>query len=216
MLNLKIDHLILGISDLTEGMEAFEKMSGLKVAYGGKHPFGTHNALCSLGNDVYLELIAPQNPDSPPDSIFSPGKGVGNLRCFGWAIRTDNIEELSRQLTQNRIAHSAIGKGSRIAPDGSILHWKTLFLVQEDKSILNPFYIEWEDMAMHPSRHTPGGCFLDGFAMDFSTGHPLGDVYFPEDECIARFPATAATHGFFRKLELNTPRGLVTFGTTSG
>ena len=51
----QVDHILLGIDDLDRGMEQFEKLTGVRPVYGGKHPRGTHNALVSLGNGTYLE-----------------------------------------------------------------------------------------------------------------------------------------------------------------
>jgi hypothetical protein len=53
-----IDHILLGIDDLDRGMDLFEQRSGVRPVQGGKHPGGTHNALVSLGDGTYLEIIA--------------------------------------------------------------------------------------------------------------------------------------------------------------
>lgn len=57
---LHLDHILYAVPNLQKGVEDFEKLTGVRPAYGGKHPnLGTHNALVSLGKDIYLELIAP-------------------------------------------------------------------------------------------------------------------------------------------------------------
>ena len=58
-----IDHIVIGIHDLEKGIASIEDLTGVKPVYGGAHPsLGTHNALISLGNRTYLEILAP-NPD---------------------------------------------------------------------------------------------------------------------------------------------------------
>ena len=62
-----LDHLILGINDLQHGIAVFNRLTGVTPRPGGEHPGrGTHNALVSLGDGRYLEIVAPisTHPDS--------------------------------------------------------------------------------------------------------------------------------------------------------
>jgi len=55
----KIDHIVLAVPNLEEGILWLEKKLGVRPAYGGQHlTEGTHNALLNLGNNCYLELLA--------------------------------------------------------------------------------------------------------------------------------------------------------------
>ena len=81
----QIDHVILGIDDLDRGVKAFEAASGVKPVYGGKHPGGTHNALVSLGDGIYLEILAVQK------GVTVQGDSAGlkemkTLTPIGWAV----------------------------------------------------------------------------------------------------------------------------------
>jgi len=55
-----LDHILLGSSDLDEGIAFVKKHTGVTAAFGGVHPGrGSRNALLSLGEKHYLEIIAP-------------------------------------------------------------------------------------------------------------------------------------------------------------
>src|SRR5258708_16944565 len=55
-----LDHILLGSADLHGGIAFVEQHTGVRATVWGLHPRrGTHNALLSLGQPRYLEIIAP-------------------------------------------------------------------------------------------------------------------------------------------------------------
>jgi hypothetical protein len=65
-----LDHVMLGCNDLDRGIASVEQHTGVRAAFGGVHPDrGTANALLSLGERHYLEIIAPD----PKAANIEPG-----------------------------------------------------------------------------------------------------------------------------------------------
>ena len=157
-----LDHILLGCSDLERGIAFVEERTGVRAAFGGVHPGrGTQNALLSLGERHYLEIIAPD----PKQAGSTPMRDLRDLtepRLIGWAAHPGNIKLLAAKLVRSGIVAEGPTPGSRKRPDGSTLHWETLTL-QDDARGLLPFFIEWSADSMHPSVDSPKGCQLADF-----------------------------------------------------
>jgi Glyoxalase-like domain len=161
-----LDHILLGCSDLDSGIAFVEKRLGVRAEFGGVHPGrGTRNALLSLGERRYLEIIA---PDPEQASSGNANDLQGHLRTLeaprliGWAAHPPDIQALATRLAQARIAIEGPTAGSRKRPDGRILHWTTLTL-RDNAAGLLPFFIEWSAGSLHPSSDAPAGCSLVRF-----------------------------------------------------
>ena len=90
-----IDHLVYTAPTLDEGIDAIEKILGVRAIIGGKHAqYGTHNALLSLGDSIYLEIIAPDpNLESPMDGRLLEDSYSKKPKLTTWVLREDNIGE---------------------------------------------------------------------------------------------------------------------------
>jgi hypothetical protein len=163
-----LDHVLLGCDDLDRGIDLVEQHTGVRAALGGVHPGrGTRNALLSLGERRYLEIIAP-DPKQERAEQFAQ-KQVAHLKqltcphLIGWAVHPGDLEKFAARLHEANIPFDGPRAGSRQRPDGKVLQWKTLNL-KDDRDGLLPFFIEWSSDSLHPSEDAPKGCRLTHFA----------------------------------------------------
>jgi Glyoxalase-like domain len=160
-----LDHVLLGCNDLQRGIDFVEQRTGVRAAFGGVHPGrGTRNALLSLGERHYLEIIAPDAQQSST-ALVKEDRDLRKLtepRLVGWAAHPGDIQALAAKLAQVGLVAEGPTPGSRKRPDGRVLHWRTLTL-SDNPSWLLPFFIEWSADSLHPSADAPEGCRLIRF-----------------------------------------------------
>jgi hypothetical protein len=159
-----LDHILLGCSDLTRGIDFVAQHTGVRAAFGGVHPGrGTRNALLSLGEKHYLEIIALDPLQSGAPDHYGLAK-LPEPRLVGWAAHPGNLNSFATRLRDADIAFDGPNPGSRKRPDGRLLQWKTLNL-KDDRDGLLPFFIEWSADTVHPSVDAPPGCKIDHFSL---------------------------------------------------
>jgi hypothetical protein len=208
-----IDHVILGIGDLEQGIRAFTMATGVAPQRGGEHPGrGTANALVSLGAGRYLEIIAPAGSGSGKGQApVAPGGGTGlgtlqALTPVGWAIGTSDLDGLMARLATSGFELTGPMPGSRRRPDGLLLKWRTAQL-GEPGIPLAPFFIEWSPETPHPSTTSPSGCELVGIELDAPAPEKLDQLL--RAAGVATRPKPASEPRMV--LILDCPRGRVTF-----
>jgi hypothetical protein len=167
-----LDHILLGCNDLDRGIAFVEQHVGVRAAFGGVHPgCGTQNALLSLGERRYLEIIAP-DPKQTNVQQFAVIKELTTPRLIGLAVHPGDIGAFGKKLRDAGVVIEGPRPGSRARPDGRVLHWKSLGLA-DDRHGLLPFFIEWSADSLHPSADAPAGCRLERFAV---AGPDLDDL----------------------------------------
>ncbi len=164
-----LDHILLGCADLDSGIAFVEQRTGVRAQFGGVHPGrGTRNALLSLGNLHYLEIIAPDPKQTDIQQWAVPRvnalKLLASPRLIGWAVHPADIDALAAKLRDQAIGAQPLFAGQRKRDDLSVLHWKALSLNDDQHGIL-PFFIQWSADSTHPSVDAPAGCRLERFTV---------------------------------------------------
>jgi Glyoxalase-like domain len=162
-----LDHVLLGSSDLESGISFIEKHTGVRAQFGGVHPGrGTQNALLSLGDRRYLEIIAP-DPAQPgvKNLIAANLHSLTEPRLIGWAAHPGSVTTFAEKLRAAGVGFEGPTPGSRQRPDGKLLKWQIVSLADTASGIL-PFFIEWSQDSVHPSVDAPKGCSLLSFAAE--------------------------------------------------
>lgn len=157
-----LDHFILGCNDLDHGIAFVEQRTGVRAAFGGVHPGrGTRNALLSLGERRYLEIMAPDAAQQVTPQIPKL-RELAEPRIVGWAAHPGDLEKFATHLREAGLSFEGPRPGSRQRLDGKLLQWKSLTL-KDDHGGLLPFFIEWSADSLHPSADAPKGCTLSHF-----------------------------------------------------
>jgi hypothetical protein len=154
-----LDHLLLGAADLESGIEWIEERTGTRAAIGGSHPGrGTQNALVSLGERQYLEIIAPDPAQVGSESWLPHLPALTEPRLVWWAAASADVQRLSGSIRGHGHEVSGCHPGSRARPDGGTLTWTTFAVTTPlagDHVNPVPFFIEWSPDTLHPSQDSP-------------------------------------------------------------
>jgi hypothetical protein len=160
----RFDHLVVGIRALADGIAEFERLTGVKAVIGGQHPGrGTENALASLGDEGYFEIIAPQ-AGATLSAADGKLRALDRLTIVSWAVTVDNVRSAAAALHAAGFATREPQAGSRLTPSGERLEW-SVFKLADESIAFAPFFIEWSATTKHPSTTAPAGCSLSRLAV---------------------------------------------------
>jgi hypothetical protein len=144
---LELDHVLIAVADLAGSAREIEARYGLASIEGGCHQeWGTANRIVPLGR-TYLELVAVVDEAKAAESAF--GRWVAEVRTtlgrpLGWAVRTHELDALARRLGLT------VSAGSRAAPGGELLRWRSAGIEQAAAEPTLPFFLEWEQGTAYP------------------------------------------------------------------
>jgi hypothetical protein len=158
---VELDHVLIAVADLASAGRELEARHGLVSVEGGRHPgWGTANRIVPLG-ETYLELIAAVDDEEAAASEVGRWvlSSAGPARPLGWAVRTATLDAVANRL------HLAVRAGSRQAPDGQFVRWRTAGVERAAVEPSLPFFIEWAPAAAFPGRarvtHRHGSVSID-------------------------------------------------------
>lgn len=200
-----LDHILLGCKKLEEGIALVKKATGIRARFGGVHPGrGTCNALISLGDLHYLEIIAPDPGQDIVSEMTNMLKELDAPKLIGWAAHTNDIEALEMKVRAAKLRTEGIQAGSRKREDGHLLQWRTLDVADPDG--LLPFFIQWSQDSPHPSTDAPQGLRLESFFLATPNVAPLRSTLnlLGLDVSVQQANAPRIQAQFTRSLDLNS------------
>lgn len=169
------DHIVYFVPDLEKAYDMFETNWGVRPKFGGQHVGrGSHNALLSLGNNSYIEIIAPDpNQPTPPNPRSFGMDALSEPRLVTWAVGTTDIEAAVQHAIAAGYDPGPVLPSSRLRSDGFLMEWKLTRSAEAAAGTtpkgdwLIPFLIDW-GQTPHPSNNNPTGCTL----LEVKATHP--------------------------------------------
>jgi hypothetical protein len=159
-----IDHLVYACPDLDAAVAEITRLTGVRPQDGGQHPgLGTHNALLSLGDRTYLEIIAP-DPAQPGTGRQQPF-GLGHLTApalRSWAAAPRDLDAAVRRARTEGFDYGDIVTRHRRTPGNGELSWRMTTYPNDGAVAVIPFLIDWGP-ARHPAQTAPSGLRLTEF-----------------------------------------------------
>ena len=147
---MRLDHIsyVASHNQISDVVNRIGSQIGTAFVDGGIHPkFGTRNFTAPLLNGQYVEIVcALDHPatDSTPFGRAVKRKSEDGGGWMAWVLATDNIAKIENDLGRKAI------EGQRQKPNGSLLKWKQLGVLEVLENSKYPFYVEWISKE-HPS-----------------------------------------------------------------
>lgn len=171
------DHLIMGAPDLEAAVRDLETRLGTPVARGGSHPGrGTRNAILPLGQNRYLEILAPdpEQPEPAEPRWFHVDR-LRTPRPVAWVAKGTRLSELHAAAAARGIVLGEVQAGGRRNTQGVYLSWEATDPNRILGDGLVPFFIDWKDTP-HPGRSGTEGVHLSGFRAEHPEPAPVTDM----------------------------------------
>jgi hypothetical protein len=148
---MRVDHVSYAAEHdgLRATAERLSKLIGVAPVDGGVHPrFGTRNIILPLANQNYVEVVEvldhPASDKAPFGQAVRARSEAGG-GWLGWVVAVDDIAPAEQRLGREAV------QGNRHRPDGVELRWRQLGVKGLISDPQLPFFVQWEDMSVHPS-----------------------------------------------------------------
>lgn len=157
----KVDHIVYATPNLEISIKHLEHLLGVRATPGGQHPqWCTRNALISLGDRTYLEIVGPDpvQAQPKPSKLFGIDK-LKEPKLVTWAAYASDLERLVEGARLQSVDLGRVLSGNRQQPDGIVLSWAMTDPFMPRVDSLVPFFIDW-GMSAHPAKTAITGCTL--------------------------------------------------------
>ena len=152
MSGMRVDHVSYAAEHdgLQATAERLSKLIGVDPVDGGIHPrFGTRNVILPLAHERYVEVVeCLDHPasDKAPFGQAVKARSASGGGWLGWVVAVDDIAPVEKRLGRQAV------DGNRRRPDGVDLRWRQIGVkgLMSDPQL--PYYIQWADAEIHPSR----------------------------------------------------------------
>jgi len=202
----KIDHFVYFHPKLEEGIQYINKLTGIEATAGGQHlGRGTWNAIFSLGESCYFEIISPDPRQIPFHNARWMGIDYIEVpQLIRWAVSVNNLKALLLKAQTMGMAVGEVQEGSRKLQNGEALKWQLTAPSMVAAVEPLPFLIEWAT-EVHPSQGKKVAATLDKLTLSHpnpsSLHQQLAWLELNVEIVEAEKPAIS--------VELNTPLGNV-------
>jgi len=176
---LELDHLLYATPDVDATTRELEEQFGVAFQGGGRHTaWGTRNRLLPLGDDLYLEVIGPD--ETQPEMAGRRILGLDAIEApyLAWyAVRPFLMPLTCGEFETAGYVPGELIQGHRELPDGSALGWQ-----MTDPSVrlvdgLLPLVIEWDLDSKHPGASATPGVSLAEFRIEHPEASKLAETF---------------------------------------
>jgi len=152
---MRLDHVSYAASHdrISDVVNRIGSQIGTAFIDGGIHPkFGTRNFTAPLLNGQYIEVVC--SLDHPATELTPFGRAVKKRSEEGggwmsWVLAVDDISKIETSFGRNAM------DGERKKPDGSILKWRQIGVIEVLEDFSQPFFVEWVSKD-HPGKDGAG------------------------------------------------------------
>jgi hypothetical protein len=152
---MRLDHVSYAAShdQISDVVNRIGSQIGTAFIDGGIHPkFGTRNFTAPLLNGQYIEVVC--SLDHPATELTPFGRAVKKKSEEGggwmsWVLAVDDISKI-----ETSFGRSAMD-GERKKPNGSILKWRQIGVIEVLEDFSQPFFVEWVSKD-HPGKDGAG------------------------------------------------------------
>jgi hypothetical protein len=149
---MHLDHLSFaaGPEGLVRTAQWLGERMGVQFRDGGFHPrFGTRNQILPLTRGRYLEVVDVLDHPAADKAPFGQAVRARTAQgggWLGWVVAVDDLNQIEQRIGRSPIV------GQRHLPDGALLSWHQLGVLDLLTDPQLPFFVKWDsDPALHPS-----------------------------------------------------------------